>query len=52
MDTLKKNDGIKYLVFTPTEKNRETLKHYKKLLEESKRQIEAIMNQLNTEKTS
>ena len=42
MDTLKKNDGIKYLVFTPTEKNRETLKHYKKLLEESKRQIEAI----------
>ena len=42
MDTLKKNDGIKYLVFTPTEKNRETLKHYEKLLEESKRQIEAI----------
>ena len=36
------NDGIKNLVFTPTEKNKEALKNYKKLWKESKRQIKVI----------
>ena len=39
---IKENDGIKYLVFTPTEKNKEALKNYKKLWEETKKQIEVI----------
>ena len=36
------NDGTKCLVFTPTEKNKETLKNYEKCWEETKRQIEVI----------
>ena len=39
---IKENDGIKYLVFTRTEKNKEALKNYKKLWEETKKQIEVI----------
>ena len=39
---IEENNGIKYLVFTPTEKNKEALKNYKKLWEETKRQIEVI----------
>ena len=39
---IKENDGIKYLAFTPTEKNKEALKNYKKLWEETKKQIEVI----------
>ena len=39
---IEKNDGIKYIAFTPTEKNKEALKDYKKLWEETKRQIEVI----------
>ena len=41
---IEENDGIKYLVFTPTEKNKEALKNYKKLWEETKKQIEVINN--------
>ena len=41
---IEENDGIKYLVFTPTEKNKEALKYYKKLWEETKQQIEVINN--------
>ena len=37
-----KNNGIKDLVFTPSEKNKKALKIYKKLWEETKRQIEVI----------
>ena len=37
---IEENDGIKYLVFTPTEKNKVALKNYKKLWEEIKEQIE------------
>ena len=37
------NDGIKYLVFASTEK-KETLKNYRTLWEETKRQIEIINN--------
>ena len=33
---IEENDGIKYLVFTPTEKIKEALKNYKKLWEETK----------------
>ena len=39
---IEKNDRIKYIAFTPTEKNKEALKDYKKLWEETKRQIEVI----------
>ena len=39
---IKENDGIKYLSFTPTEKNKKALKNYKKLWEETKKQIEVI----------
>ena len=39
---IEENNEIKYLVFTPTEKNKEALKNYKKLWEETKRQIEVI----------
>ena len=51
---IEENDGIKYLVFTSTNKNKEALKIIKKLSQETKRQIEGIKmrNQLNTEKTS
>ena len=34
------NDGIKYLVFTSTGRNKEALKNYTKHWEETKRQIE------------
>ena len=39
---IEENDGIKYLVFIPTEKKQRRLKNYKKLWEETKRQIEVI----------
>ena len=39
---IEENDGIKCLVFTPTEKNKETLKNYERCWEETKRQIEVI----------
>ena len=39
---IKVDDGIKYLVFTPAEKNKEALKNYKNFWEEIKRQIESI----------
>ena len=39
---IEENDGIKHLFFTPTEKNKEALKNYKKLQEETKKQIEVI----------
>ena len=41
-DHIEEKDGIKYLVFTPTEKSKEALRNYKKLQEETKRQIEVI----------
>ena len=34
---IQENNGIKYLLFTPTEKNKEALKNYKKLWEETKK---------------
>ena len=37
-----KNNGIKYLVFAPTDENKEAIKKYTKLWEETKRQIEVI----------
>ena len=39
---IEKNNENKYLVFTPTEKNKEALKNYKKIWEETKKQIEVI----------
>ena len=36
------NDEIKYLVFTPTDKDKEALKNHTKLWEETKRQMEVI----------
>ena len=36
---IEKNNGINYLVFNSTDKNKEALKNYKKLWEETKRQI-------------
>ena len=39
---VQENDGIKYLVFASTCKNKEALKNYTKLWEETKRQIEVI----------
>ena len=41
---IEENNGIKYLVFTPTEKNKEALKNYKKTWAETKKQIEVINN--------
>ena len=41
---IQENDGIKYLVFASTGKNKEALKNYTKLWEETKRQIEVINN--------
>ena len=40
---IEEKDGIKYLIFSPTsKKNKEALKNYQKLLEETKRQNEVI----------
>ena len=39
---IEENDGIKYLVFASTDKNKEALKNYTKIWEETKEQIEAI----------
>ena len=39
---IEENNGIKYLVFASTDKNKEALKNYKKLWEEAKRQTEVI----------
>ena len=39
---IEENDGIKYLVFASTDKNKEALKNYKILWEETKKQIEVI----------
>ena len=39
---IKENNGIKYLEFTPTEKNKEAIKDSEKLWEETKKQIEVI----------
>ena len=39
---IEKNNENKYLVFTPTEKNKEALKNYKKIWEETKKQVEVI----------
>ena len=39
---IEENDGIKYLVFASTDKNKEALKKYTKLWEETKRPIEVI----------
>ena len=39
---IEENDEIKYLVFASTGKNKEALKNYTKLWEETKRQIEVI----------
>ena len=42
-ENIEENDGTKYLIFNPTsKKNKEALKNYKKLLEETKRQNEVI----------
>ena len=41
---IEENDEIKYLVFASTGKNKEALKNYTKLWEETKRQIEVIKN--------
>ena len=49
IDTFKKNNQIKYLIFTPTEKNKETLRNYKKLRELTKRQIKVINDDEPTE---
>ena len=39
---IEENDGIKYLVFASTDKNKEALKNYKILWEETKKKIEVI----------
>ena len=39
---IEENDGSKYLVLASTVKNKEALKNYTKLWEETKRQIEVI----------
>ena len=39
---IEEDNGIKHLVFTPTEKNKEALKNYEKLWEETKKQIAVI----------
>ena len=41
---IEKHNGIKYLVFDSTDKDKEALKNYKKLWEETKRKLEAINN--------
>ena len=42
MDILQKNNGIKYLVFAFTDKNKEVLKKYTELLDEIKDAIEKM----------
>ena len=42
MDILQKNNGIKYLVFAFTDKNKEVLKKYTELLDEIKDTIEKM----------
>ena len=37
---IEENNEIKYLVFIPTEKNKEALKNYKTFWEETRKQIE------------
>ena len=44
---IEKTNGIKYLVLDSTDKNKEALKYYKKLWEETKRQIKVINNGSN-----
>ena len=39
---IEENNKIKYLVFSLTKRNKEALKNYAKLWEETKRQIEVI----------
>ena len=39
---IEENDGIKYLVFASTDENKEALKKYTKIWEETKRPIEVI----------
>ena len=39
---IEKNNGIKYVVFDSTDKDKEALKNYKKLWEKTKRKIEVI----------
>ena len=39
---IEENDGIKYLVFASTEKDKEAFKNYTKLCEETKREIKVI----------
>ena len=41
---IEENDGNKYLVFILTDKNKETLKNYKNVWDETKKQIEIINN--------
>ena len=41
---IEENNGIKNLVFTPTEKKKEALKDYKNLWERTKRHIEVIID--------
>ena len=43
------NVGIKYLVFTPTDKNKETVKNSTELWRETKKQIEVINDDEPTE---
>ena len=44
---IEKTNGIKYLVLDSTDKNKEALKYYKKLWEETKTQIKVINNGSN-----
>ena len=39
---IEENDGIKYIVFASTDKNKEAIINYKKLWEENKKQTEVI----------
>ena len=39
---IEENDGNKYLVFILIDKNKETLKNYKNVWDETKKQIEII----------
>ena len=41
---IEENDEIKYLVFDSTDENKEALKNYIRLWEETKRQIEVIID--------
>ena len=46
---IEENVGIKYLVFTPTDKNKEALKNSTELWRETKKQIEVINDDEPTE---